>query len=376
MISNNDMSKAITAEDVLRRIGAQFNQYTMNINELKDSLKKNDNIIKKFTDNILKYTESQADGNITAWFFNGIPTLDNEPYISFDKEYMESRAGDFYYDRNTGTVYILSKQNDEYVWEELNDKDLSESLAIANSESDTADNKRNMFIDIPFTPYDVGDIWYDNGIIKRCRCSRSEGEIQLSDWCLQSDYSDTFVLLETTAILNQFQETVGKDYVSHNQLEATRDSILGVVESETTKLETKFNDYETVENVTEVKNRVEDLQTSTERTFLIVEDIQVNGVSKVRTEKGFTFNDNGMTIDEINSPTKSVTDTNGLTVIDKTGHENETLLFAGYDENLKESLVKTKNISVEKYFNIGKYSRIEDYEPDGEKPGTGIFFVG
>ena len=83
-----------------------------------------------------------------------------------------------------------------------------------------------------------------------------------------------------------------------------------------------------------------------------------------------------MTIDEINSPTKSVTDTNGLTVIDKTGQNNETLLFAGYDENLKESLVKTKNMSVEKYFNIGKYSRIEDYELSGENPGTGVFFVG
>ena len=52
----------------------------------------------------------------------------------------------------------------------------------------------------------------------------------------------------------------------------------------------------------------------------------------------------------------------GLEINDATGSSEESLLFAGYDKNIGETIVKSKNMTVEKYLTIGTYSRIEDYE--------------
>lgn len=372
-----DVPKAITAEDIIRRYNLeQLKKDSKTVAILKDSITKIDKLTENFAKTMFQYAESQADGYITAWFFSGIPTLENEPYIFYDHDGLSEKINDLYYDRDNGNVYKFALEGDSYSWKSCDDNNLKQVMAVANSDSDVADNRRNFYITTPSPPYDVGDVWYDYGVIKRCRCSRESEEFHSTDWCLQSDYSDSFVILETKAILNQLEKVITKDIVTSAQLEATKDSILGTVASETIKLTHQFNDYATIENVEVVNQKVENLQTSTSETIKIIEDFQVNGVSKVKTEKGFTFDNEGLTIDESNSPTKFNADTNGIEVFDKTGNKNETLLFAGFDETLGESVVKSKNFVVEKYLNIGKYSRIEDYEPDGENPGTGIFFVG
>ena len=71
--------------------------------------------------------------------------------------------------------------------------------------------------------------------------------------------------------------------------------------------------------------------------------------------------------------TKSTLNETGLEVKDSTGSQDEVLLKAGYDEVTGETIVKSKNMTVEKYLTIGKYSRIEDYEDEKLGPGTGIF---
>ena len=134
----------------------------------------------------------------------------------------------------------------------------------------------------------------------------------------------------------------------------------------------KLDNYASVDSVTSIKTSVETLQTNTSQVINIVRDIQVNGVSQVKTEKGFTFDDNGMTVDETNSKTKSVTDTDGVHVIDKTGSTDTDILFAGYDEELGSSVVRTNNLSVSTYFNMGTHSRMEDYLEDA----TAVFYVG
>ena len=49
----------------------------------------------------------------------------------------------------------------------------------------------------------------------------------------------------------------------------------------------------------------------------------------------------------------------------------ESLLYAGYDEEIGETIVKSKNMVVGKYLTVGTYSRTEDYEE-----GTGVFWIG
>ena len=53
------------------------------------------------------------------------------------------------------------------------------------------------------------------------------------------------------------------------------------------------------------------------------------------------------------------------------GSSEESLLYAGYDEEIGETIVKSKNMVVGKYLTVGTCSRTEDYEE-----GTGVFWIG
>lgn len=133
----------------------------------------------------------------------------------------------------------------------------------------------------------------------------------------------------------------------------------------------KLGDKAQKDDVISLENKVETIQNDTEYAIKVSEDIQVNGVSKVKTETGYTFDNDGLKIEKTNARTKSKLNEAGLEIKDATGSSEESLLFAGYDKNIGETIVKSKNMTVEKYLTIGTYSRIEDYEK-----GTGVFWIG
>lgn len=134
----------------------------------------------------------------------------------------------------------------------------------------------------------------------------------------------------------------------------------------------KLGDYATQADIITVKNSVETVTSSTEYAINVVEDIKLNGISKVKTSTNYTFDENGLSISKDGAKTKSILNEIGLRIEDNTGSSKESLLFAGYDEETGETLVKSKNMTIEKYLVIGKYSRIEDYDNNG----TGIFWIG
>lgn len=138
----------------------------------------------------------------------------------------------------------------------------------------------------------------------------------------------------------------------------------------------KFQEYnDTIVSVDTIETAVRQLQTDTyTKTEIqqIAKGIGTDGVvvESVKSTAG-TFDENGLTIEKTNAKTKGNFNETGMRIIDATGSSDETLLFAGFDEELGETVVRTKNINVSKYLTIGKNSRIEDYED-----GTGIFYVG
>ena len=123
--------------------------------------------------------------------------------------------------------------------------------------------------------------------------------------------------------------------------------------------------------ITEIKKTVETTQTNSQYAINIAQSIIENGVTKLDTKTGFTFDEKGLTIEKTGAKAKTTLNEIGLDVKDNTGHAQESLLFAGYDSETGETVVKSKNMTVEKYLTMGKYSRVEDYET-----GTGIFYMG
>lgn len=156
------------------------------------------------------------------------------------------------------------------------------------------------------------------------------------------------------------------------------DKITNTVSTNTTNINNnyqeiinKLGDKAQKDDVISLENKVETIQNDTEYAIKVSEDIQTNGVSKVKTETGYTFDNDGLKIEKTNAKTKSKLNEAGLEINDATGSSEESLLFAGYDEKIGETIVKSKNMTVEKYLTVGTYSRIEDYEE-----GTGVFWIG
>lgn len=166
------------------------------------------------------------------------------------------------------------------------------------------------------------------------------------------------------------------------QHEQTIDSISDKVQSNITNINNnyqdvlgKLGDCAQKSDVETISKSVETIQTDSKYAIEIAQEIQQNGVTKVKTSMGYTFDDNGLNIEKTGAETKTVLNEKGLDVKDNTGSSSESLLFAGFDKSTGETVVKSKNMTVEKYLVIGKYSRIEDFTEDGEK-GTGFFWIG
>lgn len=162
------------------------------------------------------------------------------------------------------------------------------------------------------------------------------------------------------------------------EIELNADNITQRVQSNSTNINNNYHeiiqrldDKAQKSDIVSIENIVETIQTNTDYAINVVEDIQVNGASKVKTSTGYTFDSEGLTIEKTNAKTKSKLNEAGLEIKDATGSSEESLLFAGYDNQTGETIVKSKNMNVEKYLTIGKYSRIEDYEE-----GTGVFWLG
>jgi phage-related protein len=140
----------------------------------------------------LKEIQSQIDGNITTWFYSGVPTLSNPPaseWVTDDEK--NNHLGDTYYDQDTGYAYRFALCDGEYKWLEILDNDVAEALAIANKALDTADGKRRVFVAQPAPPYDNGDLWFRDQEIYICQISKATGETYAdNDFIIATKYTD------------------------------------------------------------------------------------------------------------------------------------------------------------------------------------------
>ena len=193
----NDYSRPITAEDLIRRYKLDsLNKDRKIISDLNKTLIKRYNLIEDFVTCLTIY-RNQAQ-KIVAWFLNDILEL----------PIYDTNDVNICYDRTTGLVYKL---DNELIL--IEDSNLTEVLAIANSEVDTSDNKRIIFYSNPSPPYNIGDVWLDNGVIKRCR-QQNQGEFKSTDWVSKENYSEEYAkynndLNEIKNSMNTLEKSVG-----------------------------------------------------------------------------------------------------------------------------------------------------------------------
>ena len=154
-----------------------------------------DDSLKDFVDSI-GYLQSQIDGEITSWFEDYDPSADNEPASTWETDSDKIKhEGDLFYNTATGRAfrYIYNSSTKNHEWSIVTDEAISKALADATKAKDTADRKRRVFVDTPYVPYDVGDLWAqgDKGDLYKCKIAKTDKqEYSPDDWEKATKYTD------------------------------------------------------------------------------------------------------------------------------------------------------------------------------------------
>lgn len=115
------------------------------------------------------------------------------------------------------------------------------------------------------------------------------------------------------------------------------------------------------ENITALNKRVDATMTSEAVKIEIKKELD-NGVNKVETNTGFTFNEDGLTVAKANSEMTTQITEDGMTV----SKNNEVMLTANNEG------VKATNLHAVTYLIVGNNSRFENYKTNR----TGCFWIG
>ena len=145
-----------------------------------------------------------------------------------------------------------------------------------------------------------------------------------------------------------------------NTLEQSTKDLSGKINN----INDSLGEYAKQSSLVTVTNSVQEIQTALNEQILVTQQIKEDGVEKVTTTTGFTFDQSGLTIDKSGSDTKTLVDEDGMTVYSKTGSEESILL------NVDSQGVQTENLHVRTFTQIGTHTRLQDYED-----GTAIFYI-
>lgn len=170
-----------------------------NLQESKDY---SDGKLADYADTVAKSLsglQAQIDGQIETFFYDYEPSLQNLPASEWTStEERKKHEGDLFYWKTTGYAYRFMQEGATWKWQLIQDNDISKALAQAEKAQDTADGKRRTFVVQPSPPYDIGDLWsQDGGDILTCVVSRAAGSVYASsDWKKLNKYTDDTVANE------------------------------------------------------------------------------------------------------------------------------------------------------------------------------------
>jgi hypothetical protein len=189
----------------------------------------------------------------------------------------------------------------------------------------------------------------------------NEGERASNPTTLGDALNDTYIKVDKQGKridMVASESTANKDAIAAIRIDTN--SISQSVTEVQKNVENKFEDIEG--NLITITNKVETMVTS--ETFEVkINEVIDNGVKKVETSTGFTFDEEGLLIEKTNSEMKTQITEDGMKVF-RSGTEVLTADNEG---------VKAEDLHATTYLIIGENSRFEDYN---NKSRTGCFWIG
>lgn len=140
-----------------------------------------------YSDDIADLT-TQIDGKIETWFQT------TDPSTSWTTTELKKRhVGDMWYN---SSAKKLKRYASTYIWADIDDQKAIDAYTAASQAQDTADGKRRVFVTTPYPPYDVGDLWVNGVVLKRCATARKTGSYIANDWVLAVTYDNTKTVID------------------------------------------------------------------------------------------------------------------------------------------------------------------------------------
>jgi uncharacterized coiled-coil protein SlyX len=361
-----------TAQDLVRKnnfaslLGLKKNIEITNqgIQKVENEL---NNMLNTLTINLKGVLDSQ--GEVSLWFYSGIPTTSNEPYTLWENP--NDHIGDIYYDQSSGIVYQFNGE-----WETNNDEDLVEAMAITNAEIDTeTDHQRQVFFNTPTPPYSNGDWWVkEDGSLFICQISKPETETyENNDFIISNQYvngtfatkvNERLTIIEgTVTTIEESNDNLNIEIVKQQQIvedlgndvSTITDKVIGVEESNNT-----LNDK--VVGVEEANNTLNSELIKQQETQKDLND-RIVGLGGILEDMTFNFNTKGLSVGTSLDPNNSLLDNTGIKV---------------YNYNKLNAIFNNKGSGIDKLIVTGQaqlgYLRFNK-STKNNKPVTKIFHL-
>ena len=149
--------------------------------------------LEEYIEGVRQELQEQIDGAVDSYFEDYEPSTSNYPAKDWTSEEKESHLNDTFTNLADGRSWRWSKAAGVYVWVEIADTATSEALKIAGQAKESADRKIRMFVEQPYTPYSIGDLWSrgKEAPLMRCIKDKESGSFSKEDWDL-ADNSQSY----------------------------------------------------------------------------------------------------------------------------------------------------------------------------------------
>jgi len=364
------MKRVRTADELERKY---------NLGKLKKSMLDNTKNIEVATENVTKMQNSveyirdsliinlgdilDTQSSISLYFYSGVPTTTNEPYILWEN--VQDEIGDFYYDRETGYVYKYTTNG----WIQQTDKSLVLAMAYSNAAMDTDDNERQVFFTTPTPDYSSGDWWVlDDGTLMFCQVGRQNetDTYHENDWINSNEYANAIAMAtidelggETTHILSGTVIEKTDKWVKFTDLATGGSTVIDGSNITTGSIDASLITTGTLNtDVITGYGNLQDKVANIENTLATGVPKVFNDILTIDGENGLVvFNENSEIVARMDNDSFSIEDIKGTTL-----------------EEITEDGAVLKNATINNYLTAGNH-RIEKYT-ENNKDRTGWFYVG
>lgn len=219
--------------------------------------------------------------------------------------------------------------------------------------------------------------------------SAIQGDLKSKVW--QQDF-DTATEAQNTKYselkqdLDGFKVTVSETYSTKEELNTTSNDINQTIASRSSMLSSDISSISATVSSMESSNKAAidglnnsisdlrkevELKVTDEAVQIEIQKVVRDGVTKVDTGTGITFDENGMTVDKTNSETSTTISENGMVIVDNFAEDEAAKKVLTVDKDG----VNAKNLHATTYLIIGGRSRFENYGSNGNNR-TGCFWIG